>query len=114
MNATSSSVIAPRGAELPNDETHMDGVPHQDGVAQEAQTTRLVHNLIVPGLKRPLISEKEAARQLMPKLTPVELALGLGRRATGTGLRAGGCPRRAAVAPAHPPDGAAEPSAAET
>jgi hypothetical protein len=66
----------PCGTELPDDATHMDGIPHQDGVAQETQTTGLIHNLfIVSSLKRPLIGEKEAASQLMAKLTPVELAL---------------------------------------
>ena len=66
----------PGGTELPDDATHVDGVPHQDGVAQETQTARLVHNLfIVSRLKRPLIGKKEAASQLMPKLAPVELAL---------------------------------------
>ena len=44
----------PGGAELPDDATHVDGVPHQDGVAQESQTTGLVHNFfIVPRLKAP-------------------------------------------------------------
>src|SRR5688572_28065417 len=66
----------PRGTELLDDATHVDGVPHQDSVAQEAQTTGLVHNLlIVPRLKHPLIGEKEAAGELMAKLAPVELAL---------------------------------------
>src|SRR5215831_2643098 len=66
----------PSGAELPDDATHVDGVPHQDSITQETQTTGLVHHLfIVPRLKRPLVGEKEATCQLMPKLAPVELAL---------------------------------------
>jgi hypothetical protein len=32
----------PGGAELPDDATHVDGVPHQDSVAQETQTTGLI------------------------------------------------------------------------
>ena len=56
----------PGGTELLNDATHVHGVPDQDRIAQEAQTARLVHHLlIVTRLKRALVREKEAPGELM-------------------------------------------------
>ena len=41
------------GAELLDNATHVDRIPHQDRSTQETQATRLVHDfLIVPGLQR--------------------------------------------------------------
>src|SRR5688572_23285847 len=68
----------PSGAQLLDNATHVDRIPHQDCITQETQATGLVHHLlIVPSLKRPLIRKKEPAGKLMAELTPVELALDL-------------------------------------
>ena len=66
------------GAELLDNATHVDGIPHQNRITQETQAAGLVHHLfIVPSLKRPLIRKKEPAGELMAELAPVELALDL-------------------------------------
>src|SRR2546428_10963257 len=68
----------PGGAELLDNATPVDRIPHQDRIPPETQATRLVHHLLIgPRLQRPLMRKKEPAGELMAALAPVELALDL-------------------------------------
>ena len=66
----------PRSAELRKNLAHLDRIPHHHGIRQSTETGGLVHNLvIIAGLKRPLIREKQASGELVASLPPIELEL---------------------------------------
>jgi hypothetical protein len=65
-----------RRPELRNNPRHVDGIPDEHRIGQQAEACRLVHDFgVIPRLKRPLIRKKEATRELVPPLATIELEL---------------------------------------
>jgi hypothetical protein len=65
-----------RRPELRNNPRHVDGIPDEHRIGQQAEAGRLVHDFgVIPRLKRPLIRKKEATRELMSPLATIELEL---------------------------------------
>jgi hypothetical protein len=66
----------PYRPELRDKPRHVDGIPDEYRIGQQAEARRLVHDFgVIAGLKRPLIRKKEPARELVPPLATIELEL---------------------------------------
>ena len=66
----------PCSAELSKNLAHLARMPHYHGIRQETETGGLVHNLVViAGLKRPLVGEKQAPGELVASLPSIDLEL---------------------------------------
>lgn len=62
--------------EIIHDLRDLDGIPVQDGIGHEAQTTGFVHDLlIIAGRKFPLVGKENPAGQLVAVFALIELEL---------------------------------------
>src|SRR4051812_42118858 len=64
------------GPEAGHDLSHLDGIPYQDGIRQQAQTARLIHDFLqIARSELAPVGEKEPLSQDVPVLSSIQLQL---------------------------------------